>query len=455
MKRIIGYMRVSTEAQTEKYGLDVQRTEILKEAKKRGDTIHEWYVDGGFSGSKLERPEIQRLLADAESGIIEKVYLYKLDRMSRDVIDALTLLYRTLPSYGVQVISATEELSVATPMDRVVIGVNALLGQYEREVIRMRMSAGMIERVKSGKYPGGASVPLGYRYDRNDGILHPNELSSKIKKVFQMYLEGYYGSTISHILGFKSSTTVYNILRQVVYTGNIPYKGNLYKGLHEPLVSEADFAIIQNMLKARSISNYGNIKHTLTGLIYCGVCGKKMRYVTWGSRKKNGKKPHKLACYTRFAATYHVDKGLARYDASCDNVVDSEAVEAAVEDSVRRFSIGNSDVPQKQVSFEAEINDEIKNLNSKISRMYDVYIETGSDVVLSKIKDKEARKKKLEEELAFLAKDDAVRREKIDKFRSVADIYDTLDTRQKNLFLKEVIEKIVIVKDDIKIYYSI
>lgn len=76
------------------------------------------------------------------------MYIYKLDRMSRDVIDTLNLFYKILPGYGVKVISMTEELRTENPMDRMMLTMNAAMNQYEREVIRMRMSAGMLERVK-------------------------------------------------------------------------------------------------------------------------------------------------------------------------------------------------------------------------------------------------------------------------------------------------------------------
>ena len=146
----VAYLRVSTETQTEKYGLDMQKQKIMDYCEKHGITIDKWYIDGGYSGSKLDRPEIQELLEHAKSGIIDTVYIYKLDRMSRDVIDTLTLFYKILPGYGVKVVSMTEELRTENPMDRMMLTMNAAMNQYEREVIRMRMSSGMVERVKNG-----------------------------------------------------------------------------------------------------------------------------------------------------------------------------------------------------------------------------------------------------------------------------------------------------------------
>ena len=77
MKKMnVGYLRVSTENQTEKYGLDLQKNKIIEKAEKEGDKIDRWYIDGGYSGCTLDRPDIQRLLEDSKNGYIEKVYIY-------------------------------------------------------------------------------------------------------------------------------------------------------------------------------------------------------------------------------------------------------------------------------------------------------------------------------------------------------------------------------------------
>ena len=136
-KKNVAYLRVSTEAQTEKYGLDMQKQKILDYCDKEGIIIDKWYIDGGYSGSKLDRPEIQELLHDAEEGQIAKVFIYKLDRVSRDVIDTLNLLYRLLPKYGVQIVSMTENLRFVNAMAKVIIVENDIMGQYVSEVIYM------------------------------------------------------------------------------------------------------------------------------------------------------------------------------------------------------------------------------------------------------------------------------------------------------------------------------
>ena len=292
MKWNVAYLRVSTEAQTEKYGLDMQKQKILEYCEKEGIKIDKWYIDGGYSGSRLDRPDIQQLLDDSEKGLIGTVYIYKLDRMSRDVIDTLNLLYRVLPKYGVQVISMTEDLKFENPMDKVMIGVNAIMGQYEREVIYMRTRAGMKERVKKGLWMGGGKVPYGYYYDRNDGILHPKEDEAEVvRTLYRLYIDGYSCERISKMLGFKGERIVSQILPRKSNIGLIEYKGEIYKGLHEPIVDEKTFYEAQECMKKRHTNSHINNENILTGLCYCGVCGARMRYQKWG-------KYHKLVCYT-------------------------------------------------------------------------------------------------------------------------------------------------------------
>lgn len=442
-KQNVAYLRVSTEAQTEKYGLDLQKQKILEYCEKNGVVIDKWYTDGGYSGSKLDRPEIQELLDDAEKGIIGTVYIYKLDRMSRDVIDTLNLLYRLLPKYDVKVISMVEDIKTENPMDRVMITMNAAMNQYEREVIRMRMSAGMVERVKKGLWMGGGKVPFGYYYDRNDGILHPKEEEAEIvRKAYRLYIDGYSCERISKILGFKWEHIVVQILKRKSNIGLIEYKGKTYKGLHEPIIDEKTFYEAQECMKKRSTNSHISNDNILTGLCWCGVCGARMRYQKWG-------KYHKLICYSQ-----QNTKEYMRKSENCTNKkVFSSDVEAEVEDCFKNFII-NVDKKENVESNADSIRDIIKKANAKIKRLYNLYSENPSDNLLEVIQEEENRvkdlKSQLDEEIKKEHKSDT---EKIDKIRRVSDVWDSLTNQEKNKVLKECIEKIVITGDDIEIRF--
>lgn len=445
-KQNVAYLRVSTEAQTEKYGLDMQKQKILEYCDREGVVIDKWYVDGGYSGSKLDRPDIQKLLDDSENGLIAKVFIYKLDRMSRDVIDTLNLLYRVLPKYGVQVISMTEDLRFENPMDKVMIGVNAIMGQYEREVIYMRTRAGMKERVKKGLWMGGGRVPWGYDYDRNDGILHPNpEQAEMVRKAYRLYIDGYSCSSISKMLGFKGEKIVIQILQRKSNIGLIEYKGEVYKGLHEPIVDEETFYKVQECMKKRHTNSHVTNANMLTGLCYCGVCGARMRYQKWG------KDYHKIICYSQQKSKEYMVK-----DPNCDNAkVLASWVENEVEDCFKLFS---TSIEEKDESYgKAEIiEDAIKKSNAKIKKYYSLYAENESDNLMELIKEEEKKVLELSEQFRSEKEIESVSSLcDIEEIKHMSDVWDELDSHEKNKFLKRCVDKVVITGDDVDVFFSI
>lgn len=444
-KQNVAYLRVSTEAQTEKYGLDMQKQKILEYCGREGVVIDKWYIDGGYSGSKLDRPQITELLDDSEKGQIAKVFIYKLDRMSRDVIDTLNLLYRFLPKYGVQVISMTEDLKFENPMDKVMIGVNAIMGQYEREVIYMRTRAGMKERVKKGLWMGGGRTPYGYYYDRNDGILHPKDDEAEIvRKAYRLYIDGYSCERISKMLGFKGERIVIQILKRKSNIGIIEYKGEEYKGLHEPIVDKHTFYQAQECMKKRHTNSHVTNDNILTGLCYCGVCGARMRYQKWG-------KYHKLVCYSQQKSKEYLIK-----DPNCNNAkVMADEIEAEVEDCFKRFAI-NVEETQKSENKAEIIEDAIKKSNAKIKKYYSLYAENESDNLLELIQEEEKRLSELKVELqSEISSEKSVDAGRVEEIKRVSDVWDKLNRQEKNKILKKCVNKVVITKKDVEVYFYI
>lgn len=443
-KQNVAYLRVSTEAQTEKYGLDMQKQKIMEYCEKNNVKIDKWYIDGGYSGSKLDRPDMQALLDDSEKGMIGTVYIYKLDRMSRDVIDTLNLLHRVLPEYGVKVVSMTEDLRFENPMDKVMIGVNAIMGQYEREVIYMRTRAGMKERVKKGLWMGGGNIPWGYRYDRNDGILHPvPDQAEMVRKAYELYLEGYSCERIAKMIGFSQERIVMQILKRKSNIGMIEYKGEVYKGLHEPIVDEKLFYLVQEMMKKRRTISHISDTNMLTGLCFCGVCGARMRYQKWG-------KYHKLICYSQ--GKYGKERLVK--DPNCDNIKpNAHEIEEQVEECFKNFAVRVERGEQKASNVDA-IENSIKKSNNKIKKYYSLYAENESENLFELIKEEEMRVNDLKKQLKTeKEKEHRTDGEMIKEIKRVSDIWDGLTNREKNATLKKCVEKIVITMGDIDIHF--
>lgn len=445
MKQNVAYLRVSTEAQTEKYGLDMQKQKILDYCDKEGVVIDKWYIDGGYSGSKLDRPDMQKLLSDAEKGEIGNVFVYKLDRLSRDTIDTLNLINKMFPKYGVKIVSMTEEIRNENPMDEVMVTMNAAMNEYERKVIRMRMAAGMKERVKKGLWMGGGRTPYGYYYDRNDGILHPKEDEAEnVRKAYKLYIDGYSCERISRMLGFKGERIVIQILKRKSNIGIIQYKGEEYKGLHEPIVEKDIFYHAQECMKKRHTNSHVTNDNILTGLCYCGVCGARMRYQKWG-------KYHKIVCYSQ-----QKSKDCLIKDPNCDNDrVKADEIEAEVEDAFKRFAI-NIEEAQKTESKTAIIEDAIKKSNSKIKKYYALYAENESDNLMELIQEEEKRVAELKSELQeAISCEKPLDADKVEQIKRVSDVWYSLKSEEKNKILKQCVDRVIINRNDVEIYFSI
>ena len=170
------YARVSTDAQAEEgYSIDIQGERLEAYCNLKGYESFEHYIDGGYSGSNLNRPSMQRLIQDCKDKKIDRVVVYKLDRLSRSQKDTLYLIEEVFLPHGVDFVSINESFDTSTPFGRAVIGILSVFAQLERENIRERTRAGMLGRVRDGYWPGGGRVPFGYDYDAKLNILVPNK----------------------------------------------------------------------------------------------------------------------------------------------------------------------------------------------------------------------------------------------------------------------------------------
>ena len=171
MKHTALYLRVSTEAQADEgYSLAAQAEKLEAYCRMKGIGAFRRYVDGGFSGSNLTRPAVTELIEAIRGGAVERVVVYKLDRLSRSQKDTLYLIEDVFLPNGVDFVSINENIDTGSPYGRAMIGILSAFAQLERENIFLRTRMGMVERVKQGYWPGGGKVPFGYDYDAAQGM---------------------------------------------------------------------------------------------------------------------------------------------------------------------------------------------------------------------------------------------------------------------------------------------
>ncbi|MCM1059812.1 MAG: recombinase family protein [Eubacterium sp.] len=449
------YIRVSTDAQYEEgYSVDAQKEKLKQFCKLRDITNYEFYIDGGWSGSNIVRPEMQRLIKEIKEGRVEAVVVYKLDRLSRSQKDTIFLLEDIFIPNDCNFISLNENFDTTTPYGKAMIGILSVFAQLERENIRERTRMGMYERVKSGLWMGGGRIPFGYDYNPAKNTLVPNEHAEDVKKIFELYLNGYSCYELSQMFhAVANDTHIRNILSRITYCGKIEYNGEMFDGIHEPLISQELYDKTQLELQKRSNKNIVKSQYLLTGFIYCGKCGAKMRYQKWSKGQVV------IYCYSQQSSKPNLIK-----DPNCDNkkVLASEIETIVISDLLKRLNDLKDEGQKNIFSYSSSmtltiLKSQYNNLLQKIKKLYNLYAESDDNLILETInenkKDLNLLKKQIESE------------EKIQKtsleigeFQEIVskakDSWSTMSMREKREVVKVCIDNIVISDDDININYK-
>ena len=230
---VAAYVRVSTQEQaTEGHSIGEQTDRLKKYCEAHDWHLFKVYTDPGFSGSNMNRPALQKLLADAHAGNFQKVIVYKLDRISRSQKDTLYLIEDELLANNIDFVSMTENFDTSTPFGRAMIGILAVFAQLEREQIKERMSMGRTARAKQGKFPGGI-VPMGYDYVNGEFVINEYE-AMIVRDIFEKFIAGASFNSISTALndkGYRTSNgslyrarNISRILESKTYIGFFKYQ---------------------------------------------------------------------------------------------------------------------------------------------------------------------------------------------------------------------------------------
>lgn len=260
------YTRKSSEEGLEQdfNSLDAQREACeayIKSQQHEGWTlIEKQYNDGGFSGGTLERPALKHLLADIEAGKVDIVVVYKVDRLTRSLLDFSKIVER-FDSHETSFVSITQHFNTTSSMGRLTLNILLSFAQFEREVTGERIRDKMLASKKKGMWMNGVA-PLGYlNKDRTLEIDGKN--AEKIKLIFDKYLEFESVHSLKTCLEEQEITTrsgknfakghLYKILENKTYIGKIEHKEKVYDGLHEAIIDEEIFEKTQKLLSANRI----------------------------------------------------------------------------------------------------------------------------------------------------------------------------------------------------------
>ena len=322
--RVAVYVRVSTDKQAERgESLETQRTQLTYYAVNMLGSAPEdvtIFEDAGYSGKNTDRPEYQRMMSQVRAGAFTHMLVYKIDRVSRNLLD-FSMMYSELQKLGVSFVSKTENFDTSTAMGEAMLKIILVFAELERKMTSERVRHTMIGMAQSGHWNGGR-VPYGYSYrsegDKKDVQVFQivEDEAAVVRLIFTLYEDQQSIVWIAKHLNSKglrsragsewSPASVSIILHNVFYVGDYRYnvlqEGDrmrpkpetewvTVRDHHAPLVSREQFSRVQAILHSnrrmyREVGSAFRNIHVFGGLMFCGNCGHMLYSIK--SQKKAG-----------------------------------------------------------------------------------------------------------------------------------------------------------------------
>lgn len=283
IQRCAVYTRKSTEDGLEKEfnSLDAQyeacAAYALSQKHEGWELVPERYDDGGFSGGNMERPGLKRLMTDVAAGKVDIILVYKIDRLTRSLADFAKIV-DVLDTAKASFVSITQSFNTTTSMGRLTLNMLLSFAQFEREVTGERIRDKIAASKRKGMWMGGP-LPLGYDVENRRLIVNAKE-ADLVRQIYQRYLE--LGSVVEladdlNAKGYKTKVqprasgphrggcpfrrgTLYHLLSNPIYRGQIVHKGEVYPGEHEAIVPEDLWQAVQDKLKANASGTSRRLK---------------------------------------------------------------------------------------------------------------------------------------------------------------------------------------------------
>ncbi|MGH7890130.1 MAG: recombinase family protein [Thermodesulfobacteriota bacterium] len=289
MKQSAIYTRVSTSQQADKEynSCDAQRDKILSYINSQEKLeVYKEYEDPGYTGANLDRPALSELLNDISQGKINVVLTYKIDRLTRSSRDFYSLI-EFFEKYNVSYISVTEHFDTSSPSGRLLRNIMLTFAQFEREMIADRVKHTLFQRAVKGLWNGGGR-PFGYR--RIDGkLVIDSKEAPIIRKIFEHFvMTGSLFQTYRMVkhLDFKATNPrcpnsvsgIGYLLRNPLYIGFLRWGDKIYKGQHEPIISNDLYNQAQLSTKKKEVTRKLYKKFLLGGLVECSDCKSTMTH---------------------------------------------------------------------------------------------------------------------------------------------------------------------------------
>ena len=313
--RVAIYIRVSTTHQIDKDSIPMQRNDLVSYARLMLNTDdYAIFEDAGYSGKNTDRPNFQKMMSQIRSGAFTHLLVWKIDRISRNLLD-FSSMYKELKELGVVFVSKNEQFDTSTAMGEAMLKIILVFAELERNMTSERVSATMISRASNGQWNGGR-IPFGYDYDYENKTFSINKQESAVVKLIHdkyeemqslvqeaRYLNEHNFTTREG--NEWSPVTLLIILRNIFYCGDYQYN-TLKEGNRQKIKDRSEWIIVENHhdaiinreQKERIISKLESRKrldkriretkniHVFSSLLICSSCGKAM-WATPTNRKND------------------------------------------------------------------------------------------------------------------------------------------------------------------------
>ena len=365
------YLRVSTKDQAsrgrdeEGFSIPVQRAAGVRRARELGADVVAEFIDAGESARSADRPELQRMLEFLEETPVNYVIVHKLDRLARNRLDDV-MINLSLKRSGAKLVSVTENVD-DSPSGILLHGIMASIAEWYSANLSHEVQVKSLQKAKNGGTPMRA--PVGYlnvRIVENGQEVRTVEVDPVrgplMAWVFEQYATGNWSIRgLLEEVTARGLTSVpgpntpskplqvahfHRLLRHPYYTGVVRYRGVVYAGRHEPLVSVETWNRVQEVLDAKSVAGEHDRKHRhyLRGSVFCGKCGSRL-IVNVSKGRHGGIYP------------YFVCMGQKRRPAQCDfRAVRIDAVEQLVEKHYASIRLKPGEVDRVQTLLMDELN---------------------------------------------------------------------------------------------------
>jgi len=466
------YVRVSTEEQAQEgYSIRAQEEKLRDYARLKEWLVYRIYIDDGISGKNItERPAINEMMEDIKSGKVENVLVFKLDRLTRSIVDLINLV-DLFNKHNCAFNSLTESIDTQSATGRMFIKILGIFAEFERENISERIRLGFERKAKEGYSLVTYNPSYGYDREKGQKIQTINEAEAVIvKEIFAMFLDkhmSYY--KIAKDLNNRniptktnavwSGGTVKAILTNCNHKGYVRYavtdeKRNFEtNGLHEPIISEEMYDEVQELIKNMSVKVYKKHpkeENCFSGIAFCGICGSKM--VTHGDYTKDSAgytAPASYRCLKRFskkciasdARHIKVEKAFLEYINGIKDFDTLDEVQLAIK----------QDIKNQNLELLSNLKKQHEKLGRKEKEILEKYVHGNIDfdgyIVVKNSIDKE--KREISNLIAttedFIDEEITIKKENI--IKSLKENWEHLSNAEKRQFIINFVEKIEIVNE--------